>query len=152
MIESITSNYFERGKHGKECHDNYNDTLYKQNFANLHASNGYIVKFTSSACNYYERGGAKCPLYFQTTKTLQVPTDYVHWYTLVCCNTFIYKMPMHRKEVRLRCYLIHVPWCVLLNIFIDLITPWDPGIFLSRFLPNNEKGRINKHHSHYMCP
>ena len=105
--ENSTSNYFERGKHANELYDNYNDHLYKPKFANLHASNGYIVKFTSSACNYYERGGNKCLLYFQTTKNLQVPTVYMHWYTLVCCESFIYKMPMHRKKVRLRCYLIY---------------------------------------------
>ena len=74
-IENSTSNYFERGKHVNECHDNYNDPLYKQNFANLHDSNGYIVKFITSACNYYERGGNRCPLYSHTTKNLQVPTD-----------------------------------------------------------------------------
>ena len=44
-IKNSTSNYFEIGKHANECHDKYNDPPYKQYFANLHASNGYIVKF-----------------------------------------------------------------------------------------------------------
>ena len=85
------------------------------------------------------------PSLFPQTKNLQVPTVHMHWYTLVCCKPFIYKMPMHRKKVRIHCYLIHVLWCVplcfkMFNILIGMITPWDPGILLSSFLSNNKEG------------
>ena len=55
-------NYFEIGKHVNKCHDNYNDPLYVTDFSKLHTLNGYIVKFASSTCNYYERGGDECSL------------------------------------------------------------------------------------------
>jgi hypothetical protein len=126
-------NYFERGKHVSNCHDNFKDPLHVLKSTNLHQSNGYIVKFASTTCNYYERGGNKGPLYVSNNHKLKVPTDNMHWFTPICCDSFIYKMPMHRKKVRLCCHLIHALWCVslccqVLDAFIGLITPWDPGI------------------------
>jgi hypothetical protein len=41
-------------------------------------ASGYIVKFAPNACNYYERGGSKFPLYFQKTTKLQKPTIDMH--------------------------------------------------------------------------
>ena len=75
------------------------------------------------------------------------------WYTPIGCDSFIYKIPMHRKKVRLRYYLLHISCCVLmcfkvLNIFIGMITPWDPGILLSYIISNTEKEIIKKHHSY----
>ena len=65
---------------------------------------GYMVEYTSITCNYYERGGYENPLYATNNYGLQVTFVNMHWKT-----SFIYKMPMHRKKVRLRCYY----FCVL---------------------------------------
>ena len=48
-------------------------------------------------------------------------------------NSIIYKMPMHRKKVRIKICWIYALWFILsslkiLKILIGLITPWDPGI------------------------
>jgi hypothetical protein len=67
-------------------------------------SNGYMVEFTSNACNYYERGGDKIPHYATNNYKLQGAAVNIHWKTSIHCYSFIYKMPMHRKEVRLCCY------------------------------------------------
>jgi hypothetical protein len=52
-------------------------------------------------------------------------------YTSTCCYLVIYKMPMHRKKVRLCCYCFHILWCSIpcfsLTIIL-MITPWNPGI------------------------
>ena len=129
----IASNYFERGKHTHDHHNKFNDPLYVPINSKLHSSHGHIAEIAFHACNYYERGGDKCNFYVSNNYKLHSPTKNIHWYTFVCCNSFIYKMPMHRKKVRIRYYLIYVSWCVLscfkvLNILIGLITPWDPGI------------------------
>jgi hypothetical protein len=53
-----------------------------------------------------------------------------------CIQLVIYKMSMHRKKVRLRCYYFHILWCSLpcfsLTIIL-MITPWDPGIMYGAF-------------------
>jgi hypothetical protein len=67
-------------------------------------SNGYMVEFISNACNYYERGGDKSPHYATNNYKLQGAADNIHWKTSIHCYSFIYKMPMNRKEVRLHCY------------------------------------------------
>jgi hypothetical protein len=59
-------------------------------------SNGYIVEFTSNACNYYERGGDRSP-HYATNYKLQGDVVNIHWKTSIHCYSFIYKMPMHRK-------------------------------------------------------
>ena len=100
-------NSLERGKHANDCYDKFNDPLYAQKFTKLPQSNNYIVNFASTICNYYERGGDKCPLYVPNNFKLQTPTDNMHWFTPNCCDSFIYKMLMHRKKVRFRCYLIY---------------------------------------------
>ena len=100
-------NYFDRGKHANGCYDDFNDPLYVPKPTKLPQSSRYIVNFAFNACNFYERGGDKCPLYASNSYKLHSSTDNIHWYTLVCCGSFIYKMTMHRKKVRLHCYLIH---------------------------------------------
>ena len=119
-------------KDSNNLHDSSNNPLYAPKFTKLHQSNSYVVKFASIACNYYERGGNRWPLYV-TNHIMYSPTDNMHLSTSICCHSFIYKMLMHRKEVRLRCHLIYTLWCVsscdqLFCTFIGLITPWDPGI------------------------
>ena len=147
--DTISCNNFERGKHAIDCHDNFNDPLHTTKSTKLPQSSNYIVNFAFTTCNYYER---------ILIITLSCnPTDKMHWSTHTCFNSFIYKMPMHRKKFRYRCYLIYATWCFLLSfkvfdILIDLITPWDPGILLSCFLYKIEKGRIKKYYPHNMCP
>ena len=75
----------------------------------LNDSCGYMVEFISTTCNYYEKGGDKNPLYVTNNYQLQVPNVNMHWKTYIYSVSFTYKMPMHRKEVRLRCYY----FCVL---------------------------------------
>ena len=103
-------------------------------FSKLHSSSGYIVKIASSACNYYERGGDKCPLYVTNNYKLHSCTDNMHWNMSLCCDLFNYKVSMHRKKVRLRCCILYA-FCCSLSCFswaitmIDESTPWDPGIW-----------------------
>ena len=83
MIESGTNNYFEREKHVNEFLNKLNDPLYMPINLKFYSSHGYIVDFTSHACNYYERGGDKCPLYALNNFKLQVPTIVMHGYVSV---------------------------------------------------------------------
>jgi hypothetical protein len=96
-------------------------------------SNGYMVEFTSNACNYYERGGDKIPHYATNNYKLQGAAVNIHWKTSIHCYSFIYKMPMHRKEVRLCCYyfcilFFSLPGFNFSIIMISLRAPWDLGI------------------------
>ena len=70
----------------------------------------YIVKFAyDPTCNYYERGKYGCRN-FHVTKLplvmlilLLLLSASLHMLDLAClANLFSYKMPMHRKYVRLR--------------------------------------------------
>ena len=71
----ISSNYFERGKHAHDCRNKLNDPLYEPFNSKLHSSHGHIAKFAFHACNYYERGGDKCPLYVPNNYKLHSSTD-----------------------------------------------------------------------------
>jgi hypothetical protein len=62
IIKNDIGNYFERGKHATECLNKSNDHIYVPKISNLHDSNVHTIKFSSSNCNYYERGGVKYPL------------------------------------------------------------------------------------------
>jgi hypothetical protein len=132
-IKNGTSNYFERGKHANECHNKFNDPLYLLKISKLYDSNSHTIKFSSSNCNYYERGGYECPLYVTNNYMMHSPTNNMQWHTSICCDLSIYKMPMHRKKVRIRCYYFCVLCCFLpcfnfTIILIGMSTPWDPGI------------------------
>jgi hypothetical protein len=61
-IKNGTANYFERGKHANECHNKFNDPLYLPKISKFHYSIIHTIKFASSNCNYYERGGDNYPL------------------------------------------------------------------------------------------
>ena len=74
---------------------------------------GYIVEFVHDAIeNYYERGKYGCRN-FHVTKTslamlkiLKVLLFYLPMLDTLCfIDLFAYKMPMHRKHVRLKCGL-----------------------------------------------
>ena len=74
-------------------------------------SNSYIVEFVHDATeNYYERAeygcrnfhGIETPLYM--LKVLKLLLFYLPMLvTLFFVNLFVYKIPMHRKWVRLKC-------------------------------------------------
>ena len=71
----------------------------------------YIVEFEyDPTCNYYERGKygyrnfhvTKLPLFM--LKLLMFHSSSLHMLDIACLdNLFAYKMPMHRKYVRLKC-------------------------------------------------
>ena len=87
-------------------------------------------------CNYYERGTISPPLYVSNTIELQETAYTMHWPLLGVHELFFYDMPMHRKRVRLRHYMIDVTLCSLLNhksllIKIGFDIPWDPGGFIT---------------------
>ena len=131
-VYDVSCNYFERGKDSNDLHDSSNNPLHAPKLTKLHQSNSYVVKFASIACNYYERGGNRCPLYV-TNYMLHSPTDNMHLSTSIFCHSLIYKMPMHRKKVRLHCHCFHILCCFLpcfdlTIILIGMSTPWDPGI------------------------
>jgi hypothetical protein len=62
-IKNGTNEYFERVKHANECHNKFDDPLYLPKISKMHDLNSHFVKFYSSNCNYYERGGYEYPLY-----------------------------------------------------------------------------------------
>jgi hypothetical protein len=72
----------------------------------------YVVMFNFNACNYYERGRDKNPLYVSMLFKMQVIDYYMHWLPQIYCYLFIYKIPMHRKRVRLKSKLFNILWCV----------------------------------------
>jgi hypothetical protein len=106
------NNYFERGKHANEFHK-FNDPFYVPKLPKIDDSNGYMDGSTYTTCNYYERGGDKSPHYATNNYKLQRDAVNIHWKTSIHCYSFIYKMTMHRKEVRLCCYY----FCVLFFLY-----------------------------------
>ena len=76
----------------------------------------YIVEFEyDPTCNYYERGKYGCKNFHVTKlplfvlKLLMLHSSYLHMLDIACLdNLFSYKMPMHRKYVRLKCVCSHV--------------------------------------------
>ena len=87
-------------------------------------------------CNYYERGTISPPLYVSNMIKLQETAYTMHWPLLCVHELFYYDMPMHRKRVRLRHYMIYVTLCSPLNyksllIKIGFDIPWDPGGFIT---------------------
>src|SRR3954470_21126881 len=71
----------------------------------------YIVEFDyDPTCNFYERGKYGCRNFHVTKfslvmlRLLLFLSSSLHMLDLAClANLFSYKMPMHRKYVRLRC-------------------------------------------------
>ena len=71
----------------------------------------YIVEFSyDPTCNYYERGKYGCRNFHDNKlplvmlRLLSFISSSLHMLVLACLdNLFAYKMPMHRKYVRLRC-------------------------------------------------
>ena len=86
----------------------------------------------ASTWNYYERGTTSPPLYVSNTIKLQETVYTMHCPLLDVHELFFYDMPMHRKRVRLCCYMIYITLFSLLNcksllIKIGFDIPWDPG-------------------------
>ena len=109
------SSCYKMVKSGFEC---FNPTIFEldKNYVLVdhekHAlCDSYIVEFIHDATeNYYERGkygcrsfhGTKTPLYM--LKVLKLLLFYLPMLvTLFFVNLFVYKIPMHRKWVRLKC-------------------------------------------------
>ena len=77
----------------------------------------YIVGFDyDPTCHYYERGKYGCRNFHVTKLPLVMlrlilfRSASLHMLAFACfCNLFAYKMPMHRKYVRLRCvfHMVH---------------------------------------------
>ena len=74
MIESGTNNYFERGKNVNGSLNKLNDPLYMPQFSKINHPNSHTINFSSSNCNYYERGGYKHHLYANDNYKLHLPT------------------------------------------------------------------------------
>jgi hypothetical protein len=95
-------------------------------------------------------------IYDTNNYKLHLPTVDMHWYTLI--DSFMYKIPMHRKKVRLQYFLLHTLWCALLcfrvlDVFIGMITPWDPGILSFCTFSNDDKDKIKKRYFiQHRCP
>jgi hypothetical protein len=105
-------------------------------------SDGYMVRSTYTTCNYYERGGDERPHHATNNYKLQGAAIDIHWTTSIHCYSFIYKILMHRKEVRLRCYyfcalFFSLPGFNFSIIMIGLREPWDPGIIYG-MIPKEE--------------
>jgi hypothetical protein len=137
-IDIDLNNYFERGKHANEFHNILFMCLPK-----IDDSNGYMVGSTYTTCNYYERGGDTIPHYATNNYKLKGAAVNIHLKISIHCYSFIYKMPMHRKEVRLRCYyfcalFFSLPGFNFSIIIIGLRSPWDPGIMYGT-LPKEER-------------
>jgi hypothetical protein len=145
MIKNDIGNYFERGKHDNESLSKLENPLYVPKISKLHDSNIHTIEFTPSNCNYYERGGVKNPFYASSNDIMCSPTNDMQWHTSTYCYLVIYKIPMHRKKVRICCYYFHILWCSLpcfsLTIIL-MITPWDPGIMYGKF--SKEEGECSK--------
>ena len=99
---------------------NFNPTILEECQLCIHVDrikhmfcDSYIVEFSyDPTCNYYERGKYGCrnfhvtkiPLY--VLKFLKLYLFYLPMLvTLLFLNLFIYKIPFHRKHVRLKCVL-----------------------------------------------
>ena len=97
---------------------NVNPTILEECQLCIHADSvenilcdSYFVEFSyDPTCNYYERGKygrrnfylTKLPLFM--LRLLSSLCSYLHMLVFACLdNLFSYKMPMHRKYVRLRC-------------------------------------------------
>ena len=114
-VESDQSSCFSISKSGFA---NFNPTIFELDTSYVfvdhekHAlSDGYIVEFIHYATeNYYERGeygcrnsyGIKTPLYMLKVLKLLL-FDLPMLVTLFFVNLFVYKFPIHRKWVRLKC-------------------------------------------------
>ena len=70
----------------------------------------YVVMFNFNACNYYERGRDKNPLYVSMLFKMQAIDYYMNWLPQICWYLFIYKILMHRKRVRLKSNLFNILW------------------------------------------
>ena len=70
----------------------------------------YFVEFANDpTCNYYDRGKYGCRNFHVTKlplvmlRLLLFLSTSLHMLVFACLDLFAYKMPMHRKYIRLRC-------------------------------------------------
>ena len=138
-VESDQSSCFSMSKNGFEI---YNSTIFDlgKNYVLVdhekHAlSDGYIVEFVHDATvNYYERGKYGCrnfhviktPLF--NMQVLKLLLFYLPMLvTMFSIDLFAYKIPMHRKWVRLKCgsnFLLDAPFFFLIFGSFSLRHDW----------------------------
>jgi hypothetical protein len=63
----------------------FNEPIYVPKISKLHDTNICTIKFSSSNCNYYERGGVKYPLYASSNDMMCSHTNDMQWYASTCC-------------------------------------------------------------------
>ena len=115
-VESDQSSCFSVSKSGFA---NFNPTIFELDKSYVfvdhekHAlSDSYIVEFVHNATeNYYERGKCGCRNFHVTKiplfvlKVLKLFLLHLPMLVVLCFNDlFYYKLPLHRKWVRLRCF------------------------------------------------
>jgi hypothetical protein len=81
------------------------------------STGNYVVEFASNACNIYERGRSKSPLYVPILFRMQVSDHDILWLPKTC-YFFMYEMPMYRKRVRLKSLLLNVLWCARAHLWV----------------------------------
>lgn len=100
LCGTIVSNICEDENGTNEIDDTFcslnDNSLYGDSIKNGGA------EFTFDACNHNERGRNKSPHCASTLFEIQAIDHYMHWLPPTCCYLFIYKMPMHKKRVRLK--------------------------------------------------
>ena len=73
---------------------------------------------------------------------LQVTTVNMHCEISIYCDSFIYKIPMHRKKVRLRCYYFCVLFFLFTRFQLDYYFDWLESTMRSCYLhENTSQGR-----------
>ena len=106
--------------------EDYNFFMHVDHKENI-VYDSYITEFEyDPTCNYYERGKYGCRNFHVTKlplfvlKFLMLHSSYLHMLDIACLdNLFSYKMPMHRKYVRLKCvfHMLHDALFVLRFLF-----------------------------------
>jgi len=112
IIKSGTNNYFERGKHVNESLNKFSDPLYMPQFSKIHDSISHTINFSSSNCNYHERGEYKHPLYAHDNYKLYLPTIDMLWYTPIGCDSFIYKIQCIGRKLN-----FVITYCILYVVY-----------------------------------
>jgi hypothetical protein len=123
------------------CVEKYMYGLELSYVCEIHVCN-HDVMIENSTSNYFQSGKHALdfhddfydPLYMLNYAIMLVAASDMQRHAFLCYDFIIYKMPMHRKKVRLRCYCLYALCCSLscfslTIILMHLSTPWDLGIW-----------------------
>jgi hypothetical protein len=96
--------------------------VWKISYAYENPCCNHDIMIDNGTSHYLERGehaidchdNSNDSLYFKFCHMMLAPNDNMLRHTSVCCDFFIYKMPIHRKKVRLGCYCLYVALCHIL--------------------------------------